>query len=62
MTKEMTKGSPMRLILGFALPTLLGLLFQQLYNVVDTMIDRFLHWHLQRLRHPGGPAVRRRRS
>lgn len=38
MTKEMTKGSPMRLILGFALPTLLGLLFQQLYNVVDTMI------------------------
>lgn len=38
MTKEMTKGSPMKLILGFALPMLLGLLFQQLYNVVDTMI------------------------
>lgn len=38
MTKDMTNGSPMRLIVGFALPMLLGLLFQQLYNVVDTMI------------------------
>ena len=28
----------MRLIAGFTLPTLLGLLFQQLYNLVDTMI------------------------
>lgn len=38
MTKEMTKGSPIHLILGFAVPTLLGLLFQQLYSLVDTMI------------------------
>ena len=38
MTKDLTKGSPMRLILGFALPTLFGLLFQQLYNMVDAMI------------------------
>ena len=38
MTKDLTQGSPMRLILGFTLSTLLGLLFQQLYNVVDTMI------------------------
>ena len=38
MTKDLTKGSPMRLILGFTLSTLLGLLFQQMYNVVDTMI------------------------
>ncbi len=38
MTKDLTTGSPMRLILGFALPTLFGMLFQQLYNMVDAMI------------------------
>ena len=38
MTKDLTVGSPMRLILGFALPTLFGMLFQQFYNLVDTMI------------------------
>ena len=38
MTKDMTKGSPLRLILGFAFPMLLGMLFQQFYNLVDTMI------------------------
>ena len=38
MTKDLTSGSPMRLILGFTLPTLFGLLFQQLYNLVDSMI------------------------
>ena len=27
MTKDMTKGSPLRLILGFAFPMLLGMLF-----------------------------------
>ena len=38
MTKDLTTGSPMRLITGFTLPTLFGMLFQQLYNLVDTMI------------------------
>ena len=38
MTKDLTTGSPMRLILNFTVPTLLGLLFQQLYNMVDAMI------------------------
>ena len=38
MTKDLTAGSPMRLIAGFALPTLFGMLFQQLYNMVDAMI------------------------
>ena len=38
MTKDLTTGSPMRLILNFAVPTLLGLLFQQLYNMVDAII------------------------
>ena len=38
MTKDLTNGSPMRLILNFTLPTLFGLLFQQFYNLVDAMI------------------------
>ena len=37
-TKEMTSGSPMKLILGFSVPLLFGFLFQQFYNLVDTMI------------------------
>ena len=38
MTKDMTQGKPMKLILGFAVPMLLGYLFQQFYNLVDTLI------------------------
>lgn len=39
----MTKGSPFRLIMGFALPLLFGFLFQQFYNLMDTVIvGRFL--------------------
>ncbi|MGN1148823.1 MAG: MATE family efflux transporter [Lachnospiraceae bacterium] len=38
MIKDMTQGKPMKLILGFAIPTLLGYLFQQFYNLVDTLI------------------------
>lgn len=38
MTKDMTQGSPMKLILGFSIPLLFGFLFQQFYNVVDTVI------------------------
>ena len=38
MTKNMTEGSPMKLILGFSIPMLFGMLFQQFYNLVDTMI------------------------
>lgn len=38
MEKDMTKGSPMRLILGFAVPLLLGLVFQQFYSMVDAVI------------------------
>ena len=37
-TKNMTEGSPTKLILGFAIPMLLGMLFQQVYNFVDTII------------------------
>lgn len=42
-TKDMTVGSPMKLILGFSIPLLLGFLFQQFYSVVDTVVvGRFL--------------------
>ena len=37
-TKDMTNGSPIRLILGFAVPLLFGMLFQQFYSMVDTII------------------------
>ncbi len=37
-TKKMTEGSPLKLILGFSIPMLAGLLFQQMYNLVDTII------------------------
>lgn len=36
--KDMTQGAPAKLILGFAAPMLAGSLFQQIYNVADTMI------------------------
>jgi len=38
MTKDMTQGSPLKLILQFALPLLFGNLFQQAYNMVDAAI------------------------
>ncbi len=38
MTKNLTEGKPLQLILGFAVPVLLSLLFQQFYSLVDTMI------------------------
>lgn len=38
MTKEMTSGKPYKLILSFALPMIFGNVFQQLYNMVDTII------------------------
>ena len=38
MTKDMTNGQPMKLILGFSVPLLFGFLFQQFYSLVDTLI------------------------
>ena len=37
-TKKLTSGKPMSLILKFSLPLLVGMLFQQFYSLVDTMI------------------------
>ena len=36
--KSMTSGSPAKLILGFAAPMLLGMILQQIYSMVDSMI------------------------
>jgi len=36
--KDMTTGSPLKLIVTFALPLMVGNVFQQLYTVVDTMV------------------------
>ena len=38
VTKDMTVGSPMKLILSFSMPLLIGFIFQQFYSVVDTFI------------------------
>ncbi len=38
MVHDMTQGKPIRLILSFCIPLLLGNLFQQMYNMVDSII------------------------
>lgn len=38
MTKDLTEGRELPLILSFMLPMLLGMLFQQFYNVTDSII------------------------
>lgn len=38
MTKELTSGHPLKIIFNFAVPVFLGALFQQFYNLVDTII------------------------
>ncbi|MBR5317556.1 MAG: MATE family efflux transporter [Lachnospiraceae bacterium] len=43
MVKDMTKGTPWKLILGFMVPVCLGSIFQNFYTIVDSMIvGRFL--------------------
>ena len=37
-TKNLTEGSPVRLLLLFSLPLMAGNIFQQLYTIVDTAI------------------------
>ncbi|MCM0650867.1 MATE family efflux transporter [Clostridium swellfunianum] len=38
MVTDMTKGNPTKTILKFSLPFLIGNLFQQLYNIVDSVV------------------------
>ena len=43
MELDMTKGSPVKLILKFIIPVIMGNLFQQFYNMADTiMVGRFV--------------------
>ncbi len=43
MTKDMTTGNPVKLILLFSIPLLIGNIFQQFYSMVDTIIvGRFI--------------------
>lgn len=41
--KDMTVGTPWKLISGFALPVFLSQLFQQLYNTIDSLIVGNVH-------------------
>lgn len=38
LTKDMTIGSPTKLLLQFSVPLLIGNIFQQLYNMVDAIV------------------------
>lgn len=38
MAKDLTNGKPLKVILLFALPMIIGNIFQQLYNIVDTAV------------------------
>ena len=38
MTKDMTQGSIPKLLLEFALPLMVGNIFQMLYNTVDSIV------------------------
>ena len=38
MTRDMTVGNPVKLIVSFSIPLLIGNLFQQLYSMVDAVI------------------------
>ena len=38
MVKDMTEGNPTRLLLSFAVPMLIGNIFQQLYSMVDSIV------------------------
>ena len=46
MVRNMTEGSPMKLIVAFTIPLLIGNLFQQFYNIADIIIvGRFIGVH-----------------
>ena len=38
MIKDLTNGNPLKLITGFAMPILLGNIFQQLFHISDILI------------------------
>ena len=38
MVNNLTEGKPLKLLFFFAMPMVVGNLFQQLYNMVDTAV------------------------
>ena len=38
LTRDLTEGKPLKLVVSFALPLLFGFLFQQFYSFVDTAV------------------------
>lgn len=38
MIKDLTEGNPLKLIVLFCIPLLIGNIFQQLYNIADLVI------------------------
>lgn len=38
MVTDMTKGSPVRILWKFSIPLLVSMMFQQLYNIADSVI------------------------
>jgi len=58
MTKDMTKGVPWKLILFFTIPILIGNIFQQFYNMADTIIvGRFVDIDALAAVGTAGPAL-----
>ncbi len=46
ISKDMTQGPPLKLILAFFVPLMMGMLFQQFYSMMDTIIvGKFLGVH-----------------
>ena len=64
VTKSMTEGKPLKLILQFAVPLLLGNLTRRRRRYKQRAVSgtRFLHRHLHRLRYPHRQKLRRRAS
>ena len=59
MTRDLTSGSPLKTILQFAIPVLLGLLLQQVYSLVDTAIVGHALGRRLVVDRPDDPEVRR---
>ena len=38
MLKDLTKGNPLKVLLFFALPMFLSMIFQQMYNLADSIV------------------------
>ena len=56
MVRSMTSGNPIRLILAFTVPLLIGNVFQQFYNIADIIIvgalSASMPWPLSAPWHP----------